>query len=129
MSTTRCVRGADYATVRVDVAAKEVTLGAAVAQGGSSTVYRGTFAGRPVAVKKPKLATRVDMDRYHRELQLLRRASSPTSRPRRCRSRARSSFDHPNVCGLVAARAWPPEYYLLFPFMARPHPAFCARRR
>ena len=32
---------------------------------------------------------------------------------------APSSLSHPNVCTILAARAWPPEYYLLFPFMAR----------
>lgn len=26
---------------------------------------------------------------------------------------------HPNVCSVISARAWPPEYYLVFPYMAR----------
>ena len=82
MAVSRCVRGREFARVRVDVSAKEVLVLEALAVGGCSTVYRGTFSGAAVAVKKPKLATKADMDRYHRELQLLRCGS--------CRHRARS---------------------------------------
>jgi hypothetical protein len=70
---SRSVRGDEYARVRVDVAASELALGGELARGGASVVFRGTFAGAPVAVKRPSLATRADMDRYHKELQLVRR--------------------------------------------------------
>lgn len=69
---THCVRGMAYSGLRVDVGAKEVALLSQVAVGGASVVYRGVFQAAHVAVKKPKLATVADMDRYHRELQLLR---------------------------------------------------------
>jgi hypothetical protein len=97
--TTKCVRGAEYTRVRVDVRASEVTLLGELTKGGSSTVYRGLFGGSHVAVKKPKLATRADMDRYHKELQLLRRVlllsllsatpHSPLSHPVLTRAAAR----------------------------------------
>ena len=74
--TTRCVRGRDYSGVRVDVKASEVTLGYEVARGGASVVFRGAFGGQQVAVKRPSLSSRAEMDRYHRELQLLRRAAA-----------------------------------------------------
>lgn len=54
---------------------------------------------------------------------------------RLARPSLRSEMQHPNVCSLVAARAWPPEYYLVFPYMVRPgsllsteRPAPAARR-
>jgi predicted Ser/Thr protein kinase len=69
------VRGVEYSRVRVDVGAKEVQLVGELARGGTSTVYRGLYGGTTVAVKKPRLATVADMDRYHKELQLLRQAA------------------------------------------------------
>ena len=71
-AVSACVRGNQYRGVRVDVKAGEVQLLGVLAQGGASTVYRGLFAGAHVAVKKPRLATVTDMDRYHTELRLLR---------------------------------------------------------
>ena len=71
---SRSVRGDAYEGLRVDVAASELKLGAELARGGEGVVYRGDFGGAPVAIKKPRLGTRADMDRYHKELQLVRRA-------------------------------------------------------
>ena len=71
-AVTKCVRGTEYWGVRVDVRSAEVQLLGVLAEGGASTVYRGLFAGAHVAVKKPRLATVTDMDRYHTELRLLR---------------------------------------------------------
>lgn len=68
------VRGRPFIRLRVDVDASEVALQGVVARGPGSTVFRGVFAGRPVAVKAPRLATTQAMDRYHTELELLRRA-------------------------------------------------------
>ena len=142
---SRSVRGDAYEGVRVDVAAAELTLGVELARGGASVVFRGAFGGVDVAVKKPCLATRADMDRYHTELKLVRRVAQARARATRgvqrvcwwgcggakrnacacarappdAPARARSSLRHPNVLGITAARAWPPEYYLIFPFMAR----------
>lgn len=77
MAPSRSVRGREFVTLRVDVAASEVALAGEVARGGASVVFRGVFAGLPVAVKAPRLATTADMDRYHTELELLRRAVVP----------------------------------------------------
>ena len=75
-AASRSVRGDEYARVRVDVAASELTLGPELASGGASVVFSGTFAGARVAIKRPRLRTRADMDRYHKELQLVRHASA-----------------------------------------------------
>ena len=128
-AASRSVRGDEYARVRVDVAASELSLGPELASGGASVVFSGTFAGARVAIKRPRLRTRADMDRYHKELQLVRHArrrrfaaagaARPLGAPAHAAWRARSTLEHPNVLGIVAARAWPPEYYLIFPLMAR----------
>ena len=52
----------------------------------------------PCAIKIPKLRTKQDIDRYHRELQIL------------------SELDSEFVCKLIGARAWPPEYAIVFPW-------------
>jgi hypothetical protein len=85
------VRGDEYSRVRVDVAASELTLGAELARGGASVVFAGSFGGARVAIKRPKLRTRADMDRYHKELQLVRReAAQKHCRRTRClRARTR----------------------------------------
>ena len=76
-AATRSVRGEEYTRVRVDVAASELQVGEELARGGAATVYRGQFEGCAVAIKKPVLSTRADMDRYHKELQLVRCARAP----------------------------------------------------
>ena len=142
VAASRSVRGDEYARVRVDVAASELTLGPELASGGASVVFSGTFAGARVAVKRPRLRTRADMDRYHKELQLVRHAhacaAAACGRWLAAGARlltlrgARSTLEHANVLGIVAARAWPPEYYLIFPLMARRRlrgAARCASRK
>lgn len=39
--------------------------------GAESVVYEGILDGRKVAVKKPILSTSEDIDKFHKELQLL----------------------------------------------------------
>lgn len=39
--------------------------------GAESVVYEATLYGKRVAVKKPILSTSEDLDRFHKELQLL----------------------------------------------------------
>ena len=39
--------------------------------GAESVVYEARLHGQSVAAKKPRLSTSEDIDRYHRELQLL----------------------------------------------------------
>lgn len=66
--------------------------------GPASTVFLGRFNDAPIAVKKPKLPTKAEIDRYHVELRLM------------------ASLSHPNIVTLCGARAFPPNYYLLFPY-------------
>ena len=64
----------------------------------ASEVYLSRIEGQPVAIKLPKLRTKTDIDRYHAELRIV------------------SSLKHENVCAILGARAWPPEYALVFPW-------------
>ena len=53
---------------------------------------------QPVAIKLPILRTKTDIDRYHCELRIV------------------ASLKHENICSILGARAWPPEYALVFPW-------------
>jgi serine/threonine protein kinase len=68
--------------------------------GPASAVFAGRFGDVAVAVKKPRLHTKTEIDRYHVELRLM------------------LSLRHPNVLTVCAARAHPPEYFLVFPWQA-----------
>ncbi|CAB4286371.1 unnamed protein product [Prunus armeniaca] len=59
--------------------------------------------GKKVAVKKPILSTSEDLDKFHKELQLL------------CK------LDHPGIAKLVAAHAKPPNYMYFFEFFEPPN--------
>lgn len=61
-------------------------------------VYEAILDGRKVAAKKPILSTSDDLDKFHKELQLL------------CK------LDHPGIATLVAAHAKPPNYLFFFEF-------------
>ena len=54
--------------------------------------------GAPVAVKRPKLPTKAEIDRYHVELRLM------------------LELTHDHILPLLAAHARPPEYFLVFPY-------------
>ena len=96
-----CFRGCCVSQhIALDVPKSEFTVDAELFSGPSSTVFLGRFRGAPVAVKRPRLPTKADIDRYHTELRLM------------------ASFDHAHILRLDAARAFPPEYFLLFPYMA-----------
>ena len=77
----------------------EAVRGEVLYAGPLSTVYYGRFMNAAVAIKRPKLRTSREIDRYHTELALM------------------LSFSHPSVLRVVGARATPPNYELLFPFM------------
>ena len=64
-----------------------------------STVYYGRFGKRAIAIKRPKLRTTREIDRYHAELGLM------------------LELAHEHVVAVVGARAAPPNYELFFPFM------------
>ncbi|KAJ6778915.1 hypothetical protein OIU74_002661 [Salix koriyanagi] len=72
------------------------TLLSPIAKGAESVVYGAVLDGRKVAVKKPILSTSEDIDKFHKELQIL------------CK------LDHPGIAKLVAAHAKPPNYMFFF---------------
>ncbi|CAK9188556.1 unnamed protein product [Ilex paraguariensis] len=69
-----------------------------IARGAESVVYEATLEGKKVAVKKPILSTSENIDKFHKELQIL------------CK------LDHPGIARLVAAHAKPPNYLFFFEF-------------
>jgi len=64
----------------------------------ASQVYLSRMYEQPVAIKLPILRTKTDIDRYHCELRIV------------------ASLKHENICSILGARAWPPEYALVFPW-------------
>lgn len=111
----RCFRGCCVGTARVrldcDVGAREgrrgsdddgddsVARGDVLYAGPLSVVFYGRYRDEAIAIKRPKLRTTREIDRYHAELGLMLEAR------------------HENVLGVVGARAAPPNYELFFPFM------------
>ena len=73
------------AAVPLSIAASELSLGKQLSEGAESVVYEGVFRGQPVAVKKLRLSTSADLDRFRSELKLL------------------AQLNHPNVVTLVGA--------------------------
>ncbi|KAL1339592.1 hypothetical protein AAHE18_U049400 [Arachis hypogaea] len=69
-----------------------------IARGAESIVYEGNLDGKKVAVKKPILSISEDIDKFHKELQLL------------------CTLDHPGIATLIAAHAKPPNYLFFFEF-------------
>ncbi|KXZ48955.1 hypothetical protein GPECTOR_24g245 [Gonium pectorale] len=65
--------------------------------GTESTVFRGKWRGQDVAVKKLRIATSADLDRFRSELAIL------------------ASLSHPAVVPLLGARSLPPDYLLVLP--------------
>ncbi|XP_048435403.1 protein kinase and PP2C-like domain-containing protein isoform X2 [Pyrus x bretschneideri] len=82
---------------------KPVARGLPVRLGAESVVYEALLDGKKVAVKKPSLSTSDDLDKFHKELQLL------------CK------LDHPGLAKLVAAHARPPNYMYFFEFFESPN--------
>ncbi|XAR48316.1 Non-specific serine/threonine protein kinase [Bertholletia excelsa] len=74
------------------------SLSSPIARGAESVVYGATLGGKKVAVKKPILSTSEDIDKFHKELQML------------CK------LDHPGIARLIAAHAKPPNYMFFFEF-------------
>ncbi|KAG2493753.1 hypothetical protein HYH03_007975 [Edaphochlamys debaryana] len=84
----------------LSITAGELAMSGKLSQGAESTVFRGTWRGQPVAVKKARIATSADLDRFRRELAILHR------------------IHHPSVIPLLGARALPPDYLLVLPLAA-----------
>ncbi|KAL9263453.1 kinase and PP2C-like domain-containing protein [Drosera capensis] len=95
-----CIRGCCQSkTIPLHLPSSSYTISSSpIAKGSESVVYEGWLDGMRVAVKKPVLATSEDLDRFHKQLQLL------------CK------LDHPGIATLVAAHAKPPNYMFFFKF-------------
>ncbi|PWA61106.1 protein kinase family protein / protein phosphatase 2C (PP2C) family protein [Artemisia annua] len=95
-----CIRGCCHSdTIPLHLPSSSYTLLHPIARGGESVVYDGIMLdGERVAVKKPVLSTSEDINRFHKELQLL------------CK------LNHEGIATLVAAHARPPNYMFFFKF-------------
>lgn len=94
-----CFRGCCRSqTIPLHLPSSSYTLSSPIARGAESIVYEATLDGQRVAVKKPILSTSQDIDKFHKELQLL------------CK------LDHPGIARLVAANGKPPSYMFFFQF-------------
>ncbi|KAJ0099004.1 hypothetical protein Patl1_21085 [Pistacia atlantica] len=94
-----CIRGCcSSVSIPLHLPPSSYTLLSPIARGAESVVYEAALDGRKVAVKKPILSTSEDLDKFHKELQLL------------CK------LDHPGLAKMVAAHAKPPNYMFFFEF-------------
>ncbi|XP_010508796.1 PREDICTED: protein kinase and PP2C-like domain-containing protein [Camelina sativa] len=94
-----CIRGCCTSeSIPLHLSSSSFTLLSPIAKGSESVVYEAILDGRKVAAKKPILSTSDDLDKFHRNLQLL------------------CNLDHPSVVKLVAAHAKPPNYMFFFEF-------------
>ncbi|GLJ11956.1 hypothetical protein SUGI_0180940 [Cryptomeria japonica] len=94
-----CVRGCcSSSRIRVTLPTSSFALLSQIAKGAESIVYEARLEGKRVAAKKPILSTTDDLNRFHKELQML------------CK------LDHPGIVTLLAAHARPPNYLFFFPF-------------
>ncbi|KAK7393036.1 hypothetical protein VNO78_21487 [Psophocarpus tetragonolobus] len=92
-----CIRGCCTSpSIPLHLPPSSYTLLSPIARGAESVVYEGTLDGMRVAVKKPILSTSEDINKFHKELQLL------------CK------LDHPGIVTLIAAHAKPPNYMFFF---------------
>lgn len=72
------------------VTAQQLQLGNLISSGAESSVYHGTYLGTRVAVKRPRIGTASDLDRFRRELCIL------------------ASLQHDSIIPVLAAKALPP---------------------
>lgn len=94
-----CFRGCCSSEgIRLHFPPSSYSLLSTIARGSESTVFEARLQGRRVVAKKPVLSTSEDLDKFHRELQLL------------CK------LDHPGLTKLVGAHSRPPNYMLFFEF-------------
>ncbi|KAM7271382.1 hypothetical protein ACFE04_030596 [Oxalis oulophora] len=92
-----CIRGCcSSKSIPLHLSPSSYTLLSPIAKGAESVVYEAVLDGRKVAVKKPVLSTSDDLDKFHKELQML------------CK------LDHPGLAAFVAAHAKPPNYMFFY---------------
>ncbi|KAL1548777.1 protein-serine/threonine phosphatase [Salvia divinorum] len=101
MEPNTCIRGCCHSqTIPLHLRPSSYSLLSPIARGAESVVYEAVLDGKRVAAKKPILSTSDDLDKFHKELQLL------------------SKLDHPGIMKLVAAHARPPNYMFFFELYA-----------
>ncbi|KAL2895799.1 Protein kinase and PP2C-like domain-containing protein [Bienertia sinuspersici] len=94
-----CIRGCCHSnTIPLHLPSSSFSINSPIARGSESVVYEGILDGKRVAIKKPILSTSEDIDKFHKQLQLL------------CK------LDHPGLEKLIAAHAKPPNYMFFFEF-------------
>ncbi|KAL2664183.1 hypothetical protein AAZV13_02G144100 [Glycine max] len=99
-----CIRGCCTSpSIPLHLPPSSYTLLSPIARGSESVVYEGTLDGTRVAVKKPILSTSEDINKFHKELQLL------------CK------LDHPGIATPIAAHAKPPNYMFFFKLFESPN--------
>ncbi|KAL3534734.1 hypothetical protein ACH5RR_003195, partial [Cinchona calisaya] len=99
MEPNTCIRGCCHSqTIPLHLPPSSYSLSSQIARGAESVVYEAIVEGKKLAVKKPILSTSEDIDKFHKQLQLL------------CK------LDHPGIAKLVAAHARPPNYMFFFEF-------------
>ncbi|KAI3750383.1 hypothetical protein L2E82_21018 [Cichorium intybus] len=92
-----CIRGCCRSdSIPLHLPSSSYSLLLPIARGAESVVYDATLDGKRVAVKKPVLSTSEDINKFHKELQLL------------CK------LNHQGIATLVAAHARPPNYMFFF---------------
>lgn len=97
VESNTCIRGCCHSqTIPLHLPPSSYSLSCPIARGAESVVYEAILDGKKLAVKKPILSTSEDIDKFHKQLQLL------------CK------LDHPGIAKLVAAHARPPNYMLFF---------------
>ncbi|XP_058205138.1 protein kinase and PP2C-like domain-containing protein isoform X3 [Rhododendron vialii] len=94
-----CIRGCCRSdSIPLHLPPSSYSLSHPIARGAESVVYEAILDGKKVAVKKPILSTSEDIDKFHKELQML------------CK------LDHLGVAKLVAAHAKPVNYMFFFKY-------------
>lgn len=77
-----CFRGCCRSqAIPLHLPSSSYSLSSPIARGAESIVYEATLNGQRVAVKKPILSTSQDIDKFHKELQLLWSLSPPPPPP------------------------------------------------
>ncbi|XP_055818512.1 protein kinase and PP2C-like domain-containing protein isoform X2 [Solanum dulcamara] len=94
-----CIRGCCTSRkIPIHLPPPSYSLSQPIARGAESVVYEAILDGKRVAVKKPILSTSEDIDKFHKELQLL------------------CTLDHWGIAKLVGAHAKPPNYMFFFEY-------------
>jgi hypothetical protein len=119
------------AAVPLGLSLAELNLGALIKSGAEGSVFRGSWRGQEVAVKRFKIQTSDDLVRYRRELQVLAIAQHPNiARLLGERALATPPARSPHApAALQAALALPSSRALQAPSPAQPPPPLPSCRR